>query len=177
MKKNSPERYQSLMFLLLATALVAGCSDATPSSATGPSAAGKKFLTENPPDGVRSVKEIRDELQAADASETVAAVVRGRINAGELPPFEEGKAAFALTDATGHDGDDDHDPHTCPFCSRSIGDYIGQISFYGDDSNLIATDARELFGVKEKSMVVVSGEARIGDDGMLQIRAEKIHVE
>ena len=119
---------------------------------------------------------VRKELLADDAPAAVPIVVKGRVDAGELPPFENGQAAFALTDTTGHEGQTDHDPHECPFCSRHIEDYLAQVYFRDQDGNVIATDSRELFGIKEGAMVTVKGMATIGDDGMLHIDAEKIYI-
>lgn len=167
----------SAFVLLPLVVAISGCGDAM-SSSTNPSSnpVAARFLVANAPEPVTSVKAIRDQLLADDGPESVEAVISGKINAGDLPPFEEGKAAFALTETNGHEGDDNHDPHQCPFCSRSIEDYIAQIYFRDEAGNIIATDARELFGVKEMSKVTIEGTAKIGDNGMLHVDAKRLHL-
>lgn len=122
------------------------------------------------------VSEVRKQLQAEDVT-TVEVVFKGRIDAGkEGSPWEPGKAAFVLTDAIGHEGESDHDPHECPFCSRNINDYLVMVSFLDDESQLIEVDSQELFGVSEKQMVFVAGTARIDpDDNLVYLDATKIY--
>ena len=139
----------------------------------------KQFLLTSVPEGETSVSKIRKTLlepeDDAEVVNEVSVVIRGRIHAGDLPPWETGKTAFVLTDATGHDGDEEHDPHTCPFCSRNIKDYLVKVSFRDDAGNLIDIDSREVFGVTEKQLVIITGRASIDDDGLLKVDATGLH--
>ena len=115
-------------------------------------------------------------LSAEGGPKSADVVIRGRIHAGDLPPWENGKAAFVLTDATGHEGeDDDHDPHTCPFCSRNINDYLAKVTFE-QDGNIVDIDSRDLFKVAEKQLVIIKGQARIDTDDLLSVTADGIYV-
>ncbi len=136
----------------------------------------KDFVSSSVLSGEQMVSEIRKQL-AVEGVDQVDVVVKGRINAGkEAVPWEPNKAAFVLTDAIGHEGESDHDPHTCPFCSRNINDYLVMVSFKDDKGSLIDIDSRKLFDVTEKQLVYVKGTARIDpDDDLLYLDAAKLH--
>ena len=126
------------------------------------------------PAGEQSISSIRSLLQADDAPAEIDVVIRGRIDAGDLPPWEQDMAAFVLTDATGHDGDEDHDPHTCPFCSRNINNYLAKVSFE-DKGAVIDIDSRQLFDVEEKQLILIRGKAAIDDDNLLKVDADGLY--
>ncbi len=157
---------------LISAAAIVGCGEAEDSAVT---ALRQKLELSTAPNDATSVSEIRKTLMEADAAAEIDVVLRGRIWAGELPPWEDGKAAFVLTDATGHDGDDDHDPHACPFCSRDIDDYIAAIRFHNDDGTVAAIDSRELFDVKEKQMVMIKGRGSMNGE-RLKVDATNIFI-
>lgn len=175
-RKNESEpacRCVGILLLIPIIAFLPGCGDAAASREA--IAARKQFvLTAQPPDEM-AVSKVRKALSEGEGPEEIEVVLRGRIHAGEMPPWERGKAAFVLTDATGHEGEDDHDPHTCPFCSRHIRDYVANIMF-SDETGLIEIDSRDLFGVQEKQLVYIRGTASIDEDDMLQIDANGIYV-
>jgi hypothetical protein len=131
-------------------------------------------MTPTAPDGERPIPEVRKELQDGTLKTDKPFVVRARINAGDFPPFADGVAAFVVTDATGHDGDEEHNPHECPFCKRDINSVIARVEFRQQDGKLIETDARELFNLKEFDLLVIEGTGAIGEDDMLVIQASKI---
>lgn len=138
----------------------------------------KKFVLPNPPDGERTVSSVRklflEPEDPASVPTEVEVVIRGRIHNGKLPPWESGKTAFMLTDATGHSGESDHDPHTCPFCSRHIEDYMAEISFRDESGKLHEIDSREAFGLKEGQLLLIEGTARLEDD-ILKVDASGLH--
>lgn len=103
-------------------------------------------------------------------------VLLGRINAGDAPPWERGKAAFLLTDATGSHGDPDHNPFECPFCSRNIQDFTARVEFRDESGELVPVDSRELFDVSEDQVVLVRGTGSIDASDMLIVRATGIFV-
>ena len=168
-----------LFVALLSAAAIVGCGETVDREALALrqklELLRQKLELSSEPDGATSVSKIRKLLMESDADTETEVVLRGRIWAGEMPPWEDGKAAFVLTDATGHDGDDDHDPHTCPYCSRDIDDYIAAIRFHSDDGAVTPIDSRELFDVKEKQMVIVKGRGSMNGD-RLRVDATNIFI-
>lgn len=162
-----------LPVLLAGLLLPVGCGE---SVSPAVAAARQKFLAEAPPAGELSISKIRSQLKSGELSAEAPFVVRARINAGEMPPWGTGTASFVITDATGHDGDEEHDPHSCPFCSRNIQDSIAQVHFLDEQGQLIATDSRELFDLQENQLVVLRGTGRIDEADTLVIRAEQMYV-
>ena len=162
-----------MLFVILASAAaLVGCESTDPEIL----ALRQKLVLSTAPSGVTTVSKIRKALMEPDAADEIDVVLRGRIWAGiKMPPWENGKAAFMLTDAAGHDGDDDHDPHACPFCSRDIDDYIAAIRFHTEDGTVVPIDSRELFDVKEKQMVIIKGRGSMNGH-RLEVDATNIFI-
>lgn len=169
-------------FLLVASSvffgvLFSGCDDAPEMTDTvDVELLQQQLISESLLEDEQMVSEIREQL-AAEGVEEIDVVVKGRINAGkEDSPWEPDKAAFVLTDAIGHEGEQDHDPHTCPFCSRNINDYLVMVSFLDDDGQLIDIDSRKLFNLTDNQLIYVKGTARIdADDNLMYLDADKLH--
>lgn len=165
-------RFATIISLLLVTA---GCGEPVDPRIA---ALKQKFVLTNPPEGERTVSSIRKAIlkpeEGTEATPELDVVIRGRINAGELPPWESGKTAFMLTDATGHTGDSEHDPHTCPYCSENLEDYLVQVSFRDEQGELFQVDSRQAFGVQEKQLLLIQGRARVEND-MLQVDATGLY--
>lgn len=157
----------------LMAAGVTGCGEAVDPALL---AARDQYVVAEPPGDHMAISKIRGRIEREEVSPPVEVVVRGRIHAGEMPPWETGKAAFMLTDITGHEGETDHDPHTCPFCSEDIDAYLAKVMFK-DESGVLPFDARELFDVAEKQIVTISGQAYIDSDGLLAVEADKMLIE
>ena len=136
----------------------------------------QQFMLEKAPANERPVPEIRSDLKSGKLSQDTPFAIRARINAGDIPPFAQGKAAFIVTDATGHDGDESHNPHDCPFCKRDIKSVIARVEWNDNQGKLIDVDARELFDVKEFDLMVIEGTGQFADDDTLIIAASKIFV-
>ena len=161
--------------LAIACCLIAtGCGDSTSPRVL---ALQSQFLVASIPQKERPVPDIRKDLKSGALKTDTRFVVRARINAGDFPPFAEGKAAFIVTDATGHDGDESHDPHECPFCKRDITSVIARVEFADDTSKMIDIDARELFNVKEFDLLVIEGTGRFDEDDMLVIDTKKLYLQ
>ena len=154
-------------------AMLTGCGESVDPTIL---AVREKLVLSAAPEGSSSISKIRATLSGDSAEPSTDLVVRGRIHAGDVPPWETGKAAFILTDATGHEGEEDHDPHTCPFCSRNIKDYTAMVRF-SDQNGVLEIDSRELFDVEEKQMINIKGTGVLDADGLLQIEAESIFIE
>lgn len=164
----------SLLFGFTAICIAAGCGDSIDPEVLA--LRQKLILTVSPGEPV-SVGPIRKALKADDAPDSMDVVIRGRIYIGDASPWENGKAAFVATDATGHEGESDHDPHTCPFCKTHIEDYFLFVSFRGDDGKVIGVDSRKLFGLQEKQRVVVKGKAGLSANGEVMIDGTGVFVE
>lgn len=160
--------------LALVSIVVCGCGDGLDPAARS---VRDRMLSQSAPSGERPIPEIRKGLKAEDAASEKRFVVRVRINAGEFPPFAEGIAAFMVTDATGHDGDEEHNPYECPFCKKDIKNVIARIEIRDESGKIVETDARNLFQLKEFDLLVVEGSGTIGEDDTLIIAASKIWIK
>jgi hypothetical protein len=136
----------------------------------------QRWLVATPPPGEVAISAVRAKLKSGELAANGEVVVRARINAGDMPPWAEGRAEFIITDATGHDGDEDHDPHECPFCKRDIMDSMAQVRLAGKDGKTIPIDTRTLLGVQERSLLVIRATAMPGDSEMLILNANQIHI-
>ena len=136
----------------------------------------QRLLVATPPQGEASISSVRAKFKSGELAADSEVVVRARINAGDVPPWAEGRAEFIITDATGHDGDEDHDPHECPFCKRNIMDSMAQVRLSGKDGKTIAIDTRKLLGVKDHSLLVIRARVKPENSKMLSLDARQIYV-
>lgn len=125
----------------------------------------------------KPIPDVRKELKSGDLKANSKFIVRARINAGDFPPFVDGMAAFVVTDANGHDGDESHNPHECPFCKRDINNMIAQVQVTDEAGQMLQKDARELLNVKEFDLLEIEGTGRFDDGDMLVIDANRIYVK
>lgn len=119
---------------------------------------------------------IREQLKSGQKKAGDVVLVRARVNAGDMSPFAEGLASVTLTDATGHDGDESHNPHECPFCKRDILEMMAILEFRGSDGQIIPEDTRKLLDLREFDLVLVEGTLSTADDGMLRIQGSRLEV-
>lgn len=161
------------LFCLLSILLIAGCGESLDPRVVE---LRQQFIVETPPGNERPVPDIRSDLKSGKLSQDTLFAIRARINAGDIPPFADGKAAFIVTDATGHDGDESHNPHDCPFCKRDIKSVIARVEWNDKNGKLIDVDARELFDVKEFDLLVIEGTGQFADDDTLMLAASKVFV-
>ena len=136
----------------------------------------QRFMINVPPQGEVSISSVRADLESGELAADSEVVIRARISAGDVPPWAEGQAQFIVTDATGHDGDEDHDPHECPFCKRNIMDSMAQVRLSGKDGKTIAIDTRKLLGVKDHSLLVIRARVIPENSEMLSLDARQICV-
>lgn len=167
-------RMTGCLLLFSGICLTAGCgASVSPEIAT----ARQTYLSEQPPTGETAIGTIREQLKNGELQPDSQIVIRARINAGEMPPWGTGTASFVVTDAMGHDGDEEHDPHTCPFCSRNIEESMAQVHFEDAAGHLLKTDSRELFDLKQNQLVVVRGTGHLDESNSLIIRAQQMFVQ
>ncbi len=162
------------MSALLCVALL--CSGCSGSVSDGVAAMREQWLVQTPPTGATPISEIKSRRAAGELEAGGAVVIRARINAGEMSPWIQDQAAFVVTDATGHDGSENHDPHQCPFCRRDIMDHIALVRCTAADGQLVPVDARQLLGVTEGELLVVQGTIGDGDADELAIDAQRVHI-
>ena len=163
--------------LAIATLVGCGAQSPAPQAAARPAAtqAGAQYLLASEPAGVRSILQVRDESKNGDE-----VVLVGRIG-GDVNPWVEGRAAFSLVDLSARACSDipgDNCPTPWDYCCETDKLVKGKtlIKFVGSDGKPVATDARELLGVKELDTLVVQGKAQRDGSGNLTILASKIFV-
>ncbi len=166
------------MLILLAVGLV-GCRDAAPPGkppAKGdidPAtlAAARKLVLDAEPTGVKSVTAVRK--SAKDGEEVVMAAQVG----GAAKPFVAGRASVVVVDTALKPALE----CSCPwdFCEsdeKELADGRALVKFVDDKGDTLPGGARELFGIKELSHVVVKGKASRDDKGNLTVLASALYV-
>lgn len=162
----------------LAIVMMVGCEQAPAPSAkvaSVASKAGAQYLLAAEPAAAKSILQVRDESKNGDE-----VVLVGRIG-GDVNPWVEGRAAFSLVDLSAKACSDiagDSCPTPWDYCCETDKLVKGKtlIKLVGDNGQPVATDARELLGVKELDTLVVQGKAQRDDSGNLTILASKIFV-
>lgn len=172
MASSSPKITCCLVLLTLVLSLP-GCSTEDPAIV----AVRTQFLSTTAPSGEQPIPSAHKGLTDGTLKSDSIITVRARINAGDFPPFAEGLAAFVVTDATGHDGDETHNPHECPFCKREIDLQMARVQFTDNAGQVLKTDARTLFDLKEFDLIVVQGSAKFDAEKSLIITAQKLFIK
>ena len=165
----------ALLTLTMAVAVAAGCSQSNPPAANAPSADGTKYLLAAEPAGAKSVKDVRQSVKDGDE-----VVIVGRIG-GSAKPWIEGRAGFQVVDTSftpcnAREGDSCATPWDyCCDAKEDLVKGMATVKVVDDHGQTVATDARQLFGVKELDTVVVRGRAKRDDQGNLTVLAAGIH--
>jgi len=139
-----------------------------------PSEGGKYILTTEPADP-QTPTEIKESV-----TEPTLVAITGRIDAGDVEPFQDGVASFLISQLPEGDhaeGDPDH-ADNCPFCKRKLKNAPKAVVRILDDSGEVMTvDARQLLGIAKGDVVVVRGSATYLEPvNTVQIDAEGIFV-
>jgi len=104
-------------------------------------------------------------------------VVVGRIYAGDLDPWERGKASFVLSELPADGHGEGHDADNCPFCKRRAAKApTGIVKFVDDKSETLSIDARKLFGIETGQVVRISGKMVAGELNSLVLIADKMQI-
>ena len=165
----------------IAAAVGCGTSAVTPASGSASNSSSVQWLLADEPAGAVLVSEAKETL----VSGTGDIVIVGRISAGDHEPWDEGRAAFLLSDPftmldDSHADHDQpgHDPDKCPFCNRakSQGATLAMVSFHGENGQVIPTDARQLLGVEQDQIVVVRGQGQLDPQGNLAVVADGLYI-
>ena len=130
-------------------------------------------LADEPPDAMTptDAKEL--------ATEPVEMVLAGRIDAGDINPFQAGKATFMISELPDEEhaaGDPDH-ADNCPFCARRLAKAPKAIVTFNDkDGNAIEIDSQSLFDISKGDAVVVKGTVHYQEaTNTLQVDASGLH--
>jgi hypothetical protein len=172
-------RHIVLLSLGLAVATVLGCgasfgptTTTTTSSAVAPDA--RYVLAEEPADAqsVVAVKKV-----AKDGDEVT---ITGRIG-GDVDPWVKGRAAFLIADHSlipCNEREGDSCPTPWDYCCESgIAESKATIKIVDDAGETVATDARELLGVKELQTVTIRGQAKRDEAGNLTVLAKSVFIK
>lgn len=145
----------------------------------------EQYVSATEPAGAVTLSELAQRLggNTADAADEdaagaeTAAVVVGRIYAGDLEPWDAGKASFLLAELPAEGHGEGHDADNCPFCKRRAAQApTAIVQFLDDRGQIIAHDARQLFGLNKNDVVTVSGQATRGELNTLVLTADALHV-
>jgi hypothetical protein len=133
--------------------------------------AGKKYLMASEPGTTLSVIDLRK--QAKDGDEVVVA---GKIG-GAHDPFISGRAGFLLVDSSLKPAEE----CDCPwdYCDTEKDKLQAarlSVKFVDAEGKTLTPGARELFGLKELSEVVVKGKVSRDDKDNVVVLAEKLFV-
>lgn len=140
------------------------------------------LLLADEPEQAIGVTELREQLQQAAAP--VETTVVGRI-ATKQPsgvrkqdgfPWDEGHAAFVLSDAASDEHAHEHaDGEECPFCAKTAAESRVLVQFVGSNGDPLDIDARELFELKGDEIVVVRGSVKDAA-GFITLNAQGIYI-
>jgi hypothetical protein len=169
--------FRTLFASVVLAAMAIGCAKSPGDSSTsaGPSPEGEAYLTSVEPQGALDVQEAL--AQAEDSKEVT---VVGRIG-GEVDPWVEGQAAFLLVDSSLKTCDEkgEHDCATpWDYCCDTdvLPKMKTMVKVVDDSGKTVATDARQLLGVKESQTLVVRGKAKKDEAGNLTVLASQVFV-
>jgi hypothetical protein len=172
-------RTLTLLSLGLFLATLVGCgttagptAPSTPTAAATPDA--RYVLTEEPADAQSVVAAKKD---AKDGDEVT---ITGRIG-GDVDPWVKGRAAFLIADHSlipCNEREGDSCPTPWDYCCESgIAESKATIKIVDDAGETVATDARELLGVKELQTVTIRGQAKRDEAGNLTVLAKSVFVK
>lgn len=143
-------------------------------------AARQQFLLTAEPKGVEGVLDVQEAYTAPRQ-----VVLVGQIG-GVANPWSPGKAAFILADpitlSEFAETGEEHvcsDP-SCKFCQKQkinkLKEGVAAIEFRAADGHVVPIDARQLFSLADRQMVVVRGHAEVNDLGCLVVAADGLYV-
>jgi len=155
--------------------VLVGCAEnsGTSEANTSEPAADSAFILSSEPAEAVAVGTARE---TAENDQVIT--VAGRIG-GSAKPFVDGLAAFTIVDLkVPYCADDEGCPTPWDYCCTQddVKTNIATVKMVDESGKPVASDARELLGVKELSEVVVQGTAKRDDQGNLSLAATKVFV-
>lgn len=132
--------------------------------------AGNKYLLKSEPDNARGAIAVRK--SAKDGDEVV---VVGRVG-GSAKPFVDGRAMFLLVDPSLKPTVECDCPWDyCEYDPKEVAAARLGVKFVGADGKTIRHGAREMFGIKELSTVVVTGKLSRDEKDNVTVLASGIY--
>ena len=165
-----------IWLIVFAGIFAAGCGtkELVTSSGKLPAGGGKYILATEPSDP-QTPTEVKESV-----TEPTLVAITGRIDAGDVEPFQDGVASFLISQLPeGDHAEGDPDPaDNCPFCKRKLTNAPKAVVRILDDSGEVMTvDARKLLGIAKGDVVVVRGSATFLEPvNTVQVDAEGIFV-
>ncbi len=160
-------------------ATTSGCGQASGSASsvarTSIDVDGSRFRLSEEPDGAVGVIDARE-----SAEDGAPLVLVGRIG-GAAKPWVEGRAAFTLLDASMSivaEGEDSGEEEVCmgDCCATERLSCTTLVKVVDEQGKLVPVDSRELLGLKESDMVVVTGTAKKDQSGNFTMLASGVYV-
>jgi hypothetical protein len=175
---------------LLAAGVTIGCQSEQVDARTAELR--QQFLVATEPSGALTLTELATQLGvvkpdeeaavdqtdlASPANSAQSVVVVGRIFAGDMEPWDTGKASFLIAELPDEGHGEGHDADNCPFCKRKAAKApTAIVQFVDATGQVIPIDARKLFGVDKKDVVVIRGQAAPGELTAMVVTATDMHV-
>ena len=186
----------SRYFALAATILAAGCEGPAVDPARVAAERGRLLMNEEP-DDAQTVLEVRHAMLGEEGTPKALVPEREAILVGSIGgtpnpaeqtqrdfPFVAGRASFFLADPEFVAELEEHGHHhapgeECTFCAAHAADSahaLAAVQFKDAAGHVTPIDARTLFDLKEKDIVVVRGTVRIAAGGAMTVDATGIYV-
>jgi hypothetical protein len=162
-------------FLPLAAIVLAGCgvssTDTLPPTKATITSEAKKFVAEKDPDGAKGVIEVRKDAKDGDEVTVV-----GRVG-GAAKPFTEGRAMFLIVDSSLKPTEGCETPWDfCEYPKKDVAAARLSVKFTDDEGKTLQAGAREVFGLKELSTVVVKGKVQRDDKGNVVVVGKSLFI-
>jgi hypothetical protein len=94
-----------------------------------------------------------------------------------MEPWDTGKASFLIAELPDEGHGEGHDADNCPFCKRKAAKApTAIVQFVDAAGQVIPIDARKLFGVDKKDVVVIRGQATAGELRAMVVTATDMHI-
>ena len=154
------------------TFLAHGCSDPNVTRFQ------KVVLLSEVPDGSVTIEDARSSIDSV-----TDVVLTARIGVRELPQWwVDGKSSFYVSEGTPgshYAAGPDHDPATCPFCSRNwkVEDSMALIHLVDETGERIPVEATKLLNVDDGDLVVVRGTASLDESGHLIVESNGVFIQ
>ncbi len=135
----------------------------------------QSIQAEQSPGKSESVKIAREAAEKGDEF-----IITGKVGVKDLNQWwVDGQAAFWITEASqdeANHGGPNHDPASCPFCSRKYKETVAVIQPVDENGNLVSVDAKTLFNLQAGDLVTVKGKGEIDESGILNVKTSRIYI-
>lgn len=171
-------RFALVLSLAVVVTVTAGCGPKEGPRASDPAgddpaalAEGKKLMQTSEPTGARSVIAVREKAKNGDE-----VVVAGQVG-GASRPFTKGRASFLIVDSSLKPTAECDCPWDfCELDKKVLANARISVKFVDGAGNTLAAGAREMFGLKELSSVVIKGKVHRDDKDNVVVVASGIYV-